>query len=161
MLRLSRRKAFIILAALVAIGAVGAYGWIKFRAADTGLVYTGLVEGVAVGGYDSVAYFTKGEAVEGSPSITARFRGAEWRFSSDENRKTFEAEPEKYAPAYGGYCAWATAQGYPAKGDPHYWDIIDGRLYLNYDGNIQKKWRADIPGFIAKADRNWPKIVEP
>lgn len=126
----------------------------RVQAADTGPVFTGLVQGVAVGGYDPVSYFS-GTPEEGSPDITLSYRSAIWRFASADNRQAFQADPERYAPAYGGYCAWASAQGYLAKGDPQYWDIIDGRLYLNYDANIQTKWRADIPGFIKKAEKNW------
>jgi hypothetical protein len=62
--------------------------------------------------------------------------------------------------AYGGYCAWAVSQGYTAKGDPKYWNIVDGRLYLNYDGRVQKDWEKDIPGNISKGDRNWPKVLD-
>lgn len=155
--KISRRMAVLaVVGGLVAGGAAQA-GW--FSSDDTGAVYTGLVEGVAVGGYDPVAYFRQGRAVEGSAAITTTHRGAEWRFSSEENKAAFLAEPAKYAPAYGGYCSWAIAEGKLAKGDPKNWDIVDGRLYLNYNASIQKRWQADIPGFISKADANWPELA--
>lgn len=158
----SRRNILIGLAILLLAGAVaGGYGYYRvFYGADTGLVYTGLVEGVAVGGYDPVAYFKKGEPVAGSPDISLEYKGAIWRFSSKENRDLFRKSPDEFAPAYGGYCAWATAQGYLAKGDPTVWDIVGGKLYLNYDESIQDRWHKDVPGFIDKAEREWPRIVE-
>ncbi|MAA97391.1 MAG: hypothetical protein CMN87_18130 [Stappia sp.] len=145
--------------ALVASGGVRA-GWFGFGSNDTGPVFTGIVEGVAVGGYDPVAYFREGRPVKGDPSIAATWRGANWRFSSEENRAAFETEPEKYAPAYGGYCSWAVAQGKLAKGDPENWDIVEGRLYLNYNDKVQSDWRKDIPGFVAKANEEWPGLAD-
>lgn len=123
-------------------------------------IYTGFLSSLAVGGFDPVAYFTEGKPVEGSADHEASYNGATWRFASAANKAAFEADPARYAPKYGGYCAWAAAQGYTAKGDPQYWRIVDGALYLNYDAGVQKKWEVDIPGFIEKADANWPKILE-
>lgn len=115
--------------------------------------------GLAVAGYDPVAYFTDGKAVEGSSDFTAEWKGATWRFASAAHRDQFKADPEKYAPQYGGYCAWAVSQGYTADIDPEAWKIQDGRLYLNYSLDVQKKWAADIPGNVAKGDANWPKLL--
>jgi YHS domain-containing protein len=123
-------------------------------------IYTGWLNSSAVGGYDPVAYFAEGKPVEGKSSITHQWKGATWRFSSEKNRDLFKAEPAKYAPQYGGYCAWAVSQGYTAKGDPNYWKVVDGRLYLNYDASVQKNWEKDIPGHIGNANRNWPKVLE-
>ncbi|WP_029058958.1 YHS domain-containing (seleno)protein [Stappia stellulata] len=162
---LSRRR-ILIAGAVLAGGATAAgfgaarAGWFGFGDTDTGPVFTGIVDGVAVGGYDPVAYFTQGKPVEGSRDFTATHRGAEWRFASAANREAFLAEPEKYAPAYGGYCSWAIAQGKLAKGDPQNWDIVEGRLYLNYNDDIQARWKADVPGFIATANGNWPDLAE-
>ncbi len=122
-------------------------------------VFAGLVEGVAVGGYDPVAYFTQGKPVKGSKDVTASYEGATWRFASAEDRAAFQAEPAKYAPQYGGYCAYAVSQGHTAKAEPDAWTIHDGKLYLNYDRNVQAKWEKDIPGYIAKADANWPGVL--
>ena len=115
---------------------------------------------MAVDGYDPVAYFTDGRPVEGSDAFETEYKGATWRFASAEHRDAFIADPAKYAPQYGGYCAWAVSQGYTAKGDPQHWRIVDGRLYLNYNADVQKKWAADIPGHISAADGNWPKVLE-
>jgi hypothetical protein len=123
-------------------------------------VFTGIVKGVAVGGYDPVAYFTEGRAIKGSPAIKLQHAGVEWRFSSETNRSLFEADPMKFAPRYGGYCAWAASRGYTAKGDPKAWSIVDGKLYLNYNREVRETWQKDASGNIAKADANWPKVLE-
>ena len=123
-------------------------------------IYTGLVRGVAVGGYDPVAYFASGTAVKGNPAITVEHAGAMWRFATEANRALFAADPEKYAPQYGGYCAWAIASGYTAKGDPEAWRIVDGKLYLNYSKGIQRRWERDTPGNIAKGNANWPSVLD-
>lgn len=122
-------------------------------------IYTGLFSDLAVGGYDPVAYFTQGKPVPGSESFGLEWKGATWRFASAENRAKFEAGPEQFAPQYGGHCAWAMADGREASGDPKFWKIVNGKLYLNYDGDVQKKWERDIPGFIRSADVHWPKLL--
>ncbi|MDF1793865.1 MAG: YHS domain-containing (seleno)protein [Thalassobaculaceae bacterium] len=123
-------------------------------------VYTEFLSDKAVDGYDPVAYFTDGKPVEGSSKFEAEYKGVTWRFVSAEHRDAFVANPAKYAPQYGGYCAWAVAQGYTAKGDPQNWRIVDGKLYLNYNASVQKKWMTDIPGNIKAGDANWPKVLE-
>jgi len=112
----------------------------------------------AIRGTDPVAYFTEGKPVEGSRRFTHEWRGATWHFASAENRDAFEANPERYAPQYGGYCAWAVSRGYTASTDPKAWRIVDGRLYLNYSKSVQRRWEEDVPGNIAKADGNWPGL---
>lgn len=113
---------------------------------------------LAIKGYDPVAYFTKGKPVKGSKEHTWEYRDASWRFSSEKHRDLFAENPETYAPQYGGYCAWAVSQGDTADIDPEAWSIVDGKLYLNYNQKIQQRWEQDIPGFIEKADRNWPDL---
>ena len=115
--------------------------------------------GIAIDGWDPVAYFTDGKPVEGSKAYSFDWNGATWRFASAAHRDLFAQAPEKYAPQYGGYCAWAVSQGYTADIDPEAWKIEDGRLFLNYSLDVQKKWAADIPGNIAKAAANWPKLL--
>jgi YHS domain-containing protein len=123
-------------------------------------IFTGIVKGVAVGGRDAVAYFTQSKPVAGSESITLEHEGAVWRFASEANRDAFKADPAKYAPQYGGYCAYAVARGYTAKGDPEQWSIVGGKLYLNYDAPTKAAWEKDVPGYIARADANWPRVLE-
>jgi hypothetical protein len=122
-------------------------------------IYTGLIKGVAVGGYDPVAYFTEKRAVAGRPDITTSHKGATWRFASTANRDEFLKDPDRYAPRYGGYCAYGVAQGYAVKGDPQQWSVVDGRLYLNYDAGVKATWAKDIPGYLAKSEAQWPKVL--
>lgn len=114
--------------------------------------------GAMIKGYDPVAYFTEGKPVKGSAEYAHEYDGHTFWFASEEHRRLFVADPEKYAPQYGGYCAWAVAQGELADIDPNAWAIHDGRLYLNYNANIQSRWEADIPGHIVRADANWPQL---
>lgn len=114
--------------------------------------------GVAVRGTDVVAYLTEGRPVAGRAEFAHAWRGATWRFASAANRDRFAADPERYAPAYGGFCAYAVSEGYTAPIDPAAWRIVDGRLYLNYDRSVQRRWERDIPGRIARADANWPRL---
>ena len=115
--------------------------------------------GVAIKGYDPVAYFTDAKPVEGNSDFTFEWKDAKWRFATAEHLAAFKASPEKYAPQFGGYCAWAVSQGYTAGIDPAAWKIVDGKLYLNYSADVQKKWALDVPGNISKAETNWPKIL--
>lgn len=117
-------------------------------------------KGVAIHGYDPVAFFTEGRAVEGDKRITHRWMDAEWRFSSPENRDLFAADPEKYAPQYGGYCAYAASQNRIYDANPKYWRIVDGKLYLNYNSTAQNRWEEDLPSNIAAGDRHWPGLIE-
>jgi YHS domain-containing protein len=115
--------------------------------------------GVAIRGYDPVAYFTQAAPVEGSDEFTTQWRGARWKFASRENLNLFEENPERYAPQYGGYCAYGVAQDYLVKIEPENWSILDDKLYLNYDDDVQSLWEADIPGFIQSADENFAGLV--
>ena len=123
------------------------------------LIFTGFIEGTAVGGYDAVAYHTAGEAVRGEEAIALSYKGATWRFASEDNRARFESNPEAYAPEYGGHCAWAMAQGYLAQGDPEVWRIIDGRLFLNANQSVNRRWLRDLERLIVQADTNWPSFL--
>ncbi len=113
---------------------------------------------LAVDGYDTVAYFTDGKPVEGKKEFSHEWQGATWRFASAAHRDLFAADPEKYAPQFGGYCAWAVSQGYTADIDPEAWKIVDGKLYLNYNKKVQAQWEQDTANLIQKANENWPKL---
>jgi YHS domain-containing protein len=115
---------------------------------------------VAIRGADPVAFFREGRPVTGDAAFEADWNGARWRFASASNRDDFLAAPERFAPNYGGFCAWAVAaRGKLYSTQPPNWSIVDDRLYLNFNDDIQRRWEADIPGFIAEADRRWPEIV--
>jgi YHS domain-containing protein len=114
--------------------------------------------GPAIRGYDAVAYFEQSAPVKGTSQFSYQWRGATWLFASAENRDRFQADPERYAPQYGGYCAYAVSKGHTASIDPEAWTIVDGKLYLNYSKGVKKKWEEDVPGNIVKADKNWPDL---
>jgi YHS domain-containing protein len=117
-------------------------------------------EGAALDGHDPVAYFTAGSAVKGSPDLKAEYQGSSFHFASEANRDAFKADPARYAPQYGGFCAFGMARGYKAKTDPAAFTIVDGKLYLNYNTDVQARWSAEVPGYIAKADENWPEVAK-
>ncbi|MEO0820252.1 MAG: YHS domain-containing (seleno)protein [Pseudomonadota bacterium] len=149
-----------LLAPVLGLAALGAAALAPLPAsASEDPVYKTLF-GTAIDGTDPVAYFTESRPVEGSSDYTHDWNGATWRFSSAENRDLFAANPEKYAPQYGGYCAWAVSQGYTASTDPDAWAIVDGKLYLNYNQSVQTRWEKDVPGHIASANGNWPRVLE-
>lgn len=115
-------------------------------------------DGVAIRGSDPVAYFTDGHPAKGNPAITYKWMGATWQFATAAHRDAFAANPTKYAPQYGGYCAYAVSEGSTAPIDPAAWTIVNGKLYLNYSLGVRRMWRSDEPGNITKANRNWPGI---
>ena len=116
--------------------------------------------GLAMQGYDPVAYFTDGAPAKGSYKITTVFNDATYRFASEEHKAPFEANPEAYLPAYGGYCAFGTAMGFKFDGDPEYWKIVDNKLYLNLSKDIQTRWEGNIPGFVQDANGHWENIAD-
>ena len=140
------------LAALILLLGVGAA-----QAVDP--INKSFLGGVAIKGYDPVAYFEHGKPVAGSKQFEHSWKDATWRFASAANRDKFSSNPEKYAPQYGGYCAYAVSLGATADIDPAAWSVVDGKLYLNKSKSIQATWSQDIPGYIKSADENWPKIV--
>ncbi len=115
---------------------------------------------VAIKGYDPVAYFTSGKAAKGDKQFTLQHQGARWRFASQDNLNLFKADPEKYAPQFGGYCAWAVSQGYTAGIDPEAWKIFQDKLYLNYSKSVQARWEKEIAANIEKANANWPALLK-
>lgn len=115
--------------------------------------------GRAIRGADPVAYFTESRAVDGSSQITYDWNGATWRFASIENRDRFAADPETYAPVFGGYCAWAASRGYLAATRPEAWSIFEGRLFLNANLRVREQWLAELPTIVADGEANWPAIL--
>lgn len=115
--------------------------------------------GVAIDGYDPVAYFAVGEAQRGRADHAVEWNDAIWHFASTENAELFRGDPERYAPQFGGYCAWAAAQGYVAGVDPQAWTVHNGRLYLNFSAGVRRRFVRDLDGNIAAAERNWPGLA--
>ena len=116
--------------------------------------------GIAIRGYDTVAYFTLGKPTEGNEQYSVDWNDATWLFSSQQHADLFKNDPEAYAPQYGGYCAYGVAQNYLVKIEADQWTIEDGKLYLNYDKGVQKQWLEDVPGFITKANDLFPALLE-
>lgn len=114
--------------------------------------------GLALQGYDPVAYFTVGEPTRGDWTITSVHNDATYRFANEEHKAAFDADPDAYLPEYGGYCAFGAAMGFKFDGDPNYWKIVDGELFLNISQDIQERWATDIPGYVEQADANWVDI---
>lgn len=150
-----RRRAF---GALAAAGL--AFAVAPALAVDrTGGGYNSLHAGLGAKGYDVVAYFTDGKPVKGSDQFKAEYGDVTWLFASAAHRDRFVANPAEFAPQYGGFCSWGVAQGKLFDVDPvNGWKIVDGKLYMNFNADIQKTWEKDIKGFIAKAEGNWPKL---
>lgn len=150
---LTRRHFLTLVAATPALAAFP-----QLALAETAPIYA--ERGIAIDGTDPVAYFTEGKPVAGDKALTHVWMGVSWRFSSEDNRTAFAANPKAYAPQYGGYCAWAVSEGYTASTTPEAWRIVDGKLYLNYSRRIQRRWERDVPGRIAKANKNWPDVLK-
>ncbi|MBX2847794.1 MAG: YHS domain-containing protein [Acidiferrobacterales bacterium] len=122
-------------------------------------IYTSTFSNNAIRGYDTVAYFIEGKAVEGNKDFATQYMQATWLFSSQQHLDLFLAEPEKYAPQYGGYCAYAVSQNTTASIKPELFTIHEGKLYLNYNKNVNEKWLANKQQFILDADKNWPALL--
>lgn len=112
----------------------------------------------AIRGYDPVAYFTAGKPVKGQKDIKTEWQGVDWYFSTVENQALFESSPEKYAPQFGGFCALGVAKGTLVKIEPEAWDIVEGKLYLNYDLEYRKEWMKNTSSYILQANKNWPGL---
>jgi hypothetical protein len=112
-----------------------------------------------INGIDPVAYFDGNGPVAGNPRITHDWEGATWQFATVDNRDAFAAEPDRFAPAFGGYCAYAASRGYLAPTIPEAWSIHEGRLYLNASLRARRLWTNELPGVIALGEANWPAIL--
>lgn len=115
-------------------------------------------DGAAIRGFDAVAFFTESRPVKGEEKISYEWKGARWLFSSSTNMEKFKSDPEKYAPQYGGYCAFGMADGHKAPTETDTWTIIDNKLYFNYNKKVKEMWWKDTKGFIEKANANWPEL---
>jgi hypothetical protein len=144
------RRTFLSLALIAAITPAWA-GEMKYN--------TEMVPGVVLDGYDATSYFN-GTPQKGDEAITTKWQGVSWRFASKANKALFEASPEKYAPQYGGFCAFAAAKNALAPGDPLAWTVHKGKLYINFSTDVRKKWSKDIEGYVTTADKNWPDLVK-
>ena len=123
-------------------------------------IYTGSFSDNAVGGYDTVAYFKENKAVKGSDQFKTSYKGADWLFASQQKLDLFKANPDQYAPQYGGYCAYAVGEKKQlVSADPTQFTLVNGKLYLNYDEEIKNIWLAKKDAFISQADVNWPIIT--
>ncbi len=151
------RRLFLNLAAAAALLG-GATGIVPAHAGKPPVFAT---DGVAIHGYDPVAYFTMSKPLEGDAAITSVLDGATFRFASAGHKELFDADPERYAPKYGGYCAYAVSKGATATTVPEAWSIHDGRLYLNYSTGVHRTWLKDVAGNVRRADANWPGVLGP
>jgi YHS domain-containing protein len=115
--------------------------------------------GVAIDGTDPVSYFRQGKPISGRADFSYSWMGATWRFSSEENRDLFMKNPQQYAPRYGGFCAYAVANGYTAPTVPDAWQIVDGKLYLNFSRGVHRTWQRDVLANIQRAEKNWPQAL--
>ncbi|MBE8158257.1 MAG: YHS domain protein [Betaproteobacteria bacterium] len=160
-------KITVVLAALLTASMFAGIGLLTVNAVGTGendtasankIKFFQFANGAGADGYDVVAYFEESRARKGSPNYETEWGGVIWRFASPENQKLFLAAPAKYAPQYGGHCAYGVAQGYLVRGDPSAWSVRDNKLYLNYNSNIRTAWIADAANFIRRAGEQWPKL---
>jgi YHS domain-containing protein len=151
------RRMWLAAAALLAAGMAAAAPPVNTLAG--GLL--GARGNIAILGYDTVAYFTDGRAVKGLDAYTAEYRGAKWKFASQAHLDLFKADPAKYAPQYGGYCAYGVAQGALVKIDPEQFKVVGGKLYLNFDAEVQKTWLEDPQRYIREADGRFQSLLKP
>jgi len=155
---LNRRNFIRCVGAAVATASLGTT-WA--RAESYGPVNTlGSTDGIAIRGFDPVAYFRDGGPRQGKPEFSVRYQGATWRFASAEHKALFEADPMRYMPAYGGFCAYGTSRGYLVKIEPEAWSIVDGKLYLNYDVDVRQTWLRDTKKYLARSEAGWPRLTE-
>jgi YHS domain-containing protein len=126
---------------------------LSFKTHAQGKIFA--TEDGAISGYDPVAYFTDSQPVKGSREYALVWREATWFFKSAEHLELFKANPEKYAPQFGGFCSYGVSRNYKVKSEPDAWSIVDGKLYLNYNTEVQKKWLTDKENYILKANQNW------
>ncbi|HEX5169286.1 MAG TPA: YHS domain-containing (seleno)protein [Cyclobacteriaceae bacterium] len=145
---MKRFAAYFILIALIAVACGGKKSAVEVFVTPEG----------AINGYDPVSYFKVNMAVKGDGHYSYEWKDATWHFVSEENLSLFKADPEKYAPQFGGYCAYGMSQGHKAPTEPDAWTIVEDKLYFNYNKDVQKKWQENRDELIKQAETNWPKI---
>ncbi len=133
-------------------------GLITISNAQTSEIYA--PNGKAIKGYDAVAFFTDGKPVAGADSLSFMYKNADWLFATRAHLEAFKMNPEKYAPQYGGYCAYGTSQGHKAPTETNTWSIVSDKLYFNYNQQVKNIWVKDQPNLINKADQQWPAIKD-
>jgi len=153
------RRAFLTVLAVAGLAAAIPTAGLAFDESSTSVLNVDK-DNVMLHGYDAVAYQTENRPVKGSPAFTAAWQGATYRFASAANRDTFVADPARYAPQYGGFCAMGVALEKKFDGDPELFKVVDGKLYLNVSPEAVKVWNKDIPGNVSKAEANWPAIQD-
>ena len=131
-------------------------GFFSFLFAQKGEVFT--TPKGAIGGYDVVAFFTEQKPVKGKKEFTIEWKDATWYFSTADNKKTFESDPEKFAPQFGGYCAYGVSQNHKSPTEVDTWTIVDGKLYFNYNMEVKQLWLKDQSNLIQLANKNWPDL---
>ena len=160
-------ESLFVVVAVVAVGAVAVSSTLRRRALGPRRVrgpgrrrppVNTNRDGVAIDGYDPVAYFVEGQPRRGSSEIAMSWGGATWHFSDSDHRDAFAADPARYAPAYGGYCAWAASRGKIAPVDPRAWHIENGRLFLNYNTRVNRRFAENASDCIAAGDKSWPEV---
>ncbi|MFB9841641.1 YHS domain-containing (seleno)protein [Mucilaginibacter ginsenosidivorans] len=142
-------KRTLIVAALII------FGMTQVKAQKSEIYVSG---GKAINGYDAVAFFTQSKPVKGSDSFSFEWQGAKWLFANAEDLAAFKADPEKYAPQYGGYCAYGTSQGHKAPTKAETWTVLNNKLYFNYNKQVKELWTKDRDSLIIVADKKWPEV---
>ncbi|OKS88079.1 YHS domain-containing (seleno)protein [Mucilaginibacter polytrichastri] len=140
---------------LIIIALFAFFSIVEAKAQQSEIFVTG---GKAIKGYDAVAFFKQSKAVKGADSLSYQWKGATWLFASQEDLNAFKATPEKYAPQYGGYCAYGTSQGHKAPTQTETWTVVDDKLYFNYNAKVKEIWTKDQANFIQTADQKWPDL---
>lgn len=142
------------------ISLLAAFGvWTTPVMADKDPIYTATFSNQALGGFDPVSYHHNGPR-KGQSTFSLEYQGAVFLFENAENQARFAANPNQYVPQYGGYCAYAVANGYTAKGDPLQYTLVDDRLYLNFNASVKQRWLTDVPGHVRQGDANWPAVLK-
>ncbi len=153
-MKFDTRSRFLIFICIALFAA--ACGTLSFDSAEKLVSKT--ADGLAIRGYDAVAYRTIETATKGNAQYEYAWKGAKWLFANAENRDSFAANPEMYAPEYGGFCAWSMAQKNVMEADPEVWKVVDGKLYLIQNEMVKEVWEKSQPDFIEKSNQNWQKM---